>query len=416
MYKKQKIIITSLSDCREKNGVVTFMEILSRHASCFVEHGMELVFANYVDLLPTCEGASSPILTKHAQASTNTALHVPTLQTRCKRKAKNIIKSHPFGAFFIFLSTLGARGLVTAIKAHRYEEPDSVYFYQDFLTAFFGCFLHHKAARRVIILHSGDDALSQLFSHFPSMIGTRYESLIRRGFDWTLRHQQTIIALSEKYASDLRKQYTTHEVKCIYNTSPFAGTRPVRTAIDGSQDRIKLVAVGTLQYRKGFDMLINAVASLPQAARDKLDVTIVGGGPSHVELHQLIQHYGLSNGVRLVGESDNVADFLASSHAYILTSRDEGLPISLIEACSFGLPIISTQVGSIPEISDDHACRLINASEDSIAEALLDLCVGKLDLEHLSVQSRNIFESKLSLEKFLGEYINLLSNNLAVKP
>lgn len=414
MDKKQKVIVSSVSDCREKNGIVTFMEILARNASRFEASGLDLAFANYVDLQHSCTEAAT---TLSAQAAHPTATAAPSLplRARLKRKVKEVIRQRPFPAFALFLGTLGVRGLITAIKARRYDEPGCVHFYQDFLTASFGCFLHHRTARRVIILHSGDDALSQLLVHFPGMQGTGYERRVRQWFDWTLQRQHAIVALSEKYASDLRKSYPKHEVQCIYNTSPFSGARSVVGRSGRQQDRIKLVAVGTLQYRKGFDMLIKAVASMPSAERNKLEVTIVGGGPSHGELEALIDQYGLNDRITLAGESHNVASFLQPSDAYILTSRDEGLPISLIEACSFGLPIISTPVGSIPELFDDASCKFAHPSEDSIADALMALCTGKLDLENLSRQSKKIFDSKMSLEKFLSSYINLLSGNPVVK-
>jgi len=405
MPKKRKVIVSSVSDCSEKNGVVTFMEILECHAAHFADHGLELAFANYVDLKSHRKCTTQAAPTSALSPKTPSA---PTILTQLKRRLKGPITRRPLFAFLLLLSSVGARGLLTALKARRYDEAGCVHFYQDFFTAFFGYFLHHKTARRVIILHSGDDALSQLFAHFSGMIGTRYERFVRRWFDWTLRRHHAIVALSEKYAVDLRRQYPTQDVRCIYNTSPFVGNRSVERTIHGANERIKLIAVGTLQYRKGFDLLIKAIASMPHRQRQKLAVTIVGGGPSHTELAEMINHFQLGQIIMLAGETDDVAAFLAPSDAYILTSRDEGLPISLIEACSFGLPIISTAVGSIPELFNDSECKLVEPTEISIAEALMSLCDGRLDLENLSLQSKHLFDSKLSLHKFLGSYVSLL--------
>jgi len=47
MHKKKTVIISSLSDCREKNGIVTFMEILARHSPHFADHGMEPTFPKW---------------------------------------------------------------------------------------------------------------------------------------------------------------------------------------------------------------------------------------------------------------------------------------------------------------------------------------------------------------------------------
>jgi glycosyltransferase involved in cell wall biosynthesis len=406
MHKKKTVIISSVSDCREKNGIVTFIKIFAHHASHFADHGIELAFSNYVDLgsyrMPSTPVASPAVFPP-------TTPHSPNFLTRLKRSVKGHIVRRPILAFLLFLSTLGVRGLVTALKARRYDEPGCVHFYQDFLTASFGCFLHHKTARRVIVLHSGDDSLRHLFIYFSGMVGTRYERLVRSWFDWTLRHQQSIVTLSEKYAKDLRRHYPAQVIRCIYSTSLCSGIGTAARAVPEEKSRIKLVAVGSLQYIKGFDLLINAIAIMPYAEREKLDLTIVGGGPSHVELAEMVVHHKLSHIITLAGESNNVATFLEQSDAYILTSRDEGLPISLIEACSFSLPIISTAVGSIPEVFDDSSCKLMEPTEASIADALMSLCGDRFDLENLSLQSQRVFASKFSPEKFLSSYISLLA-------
>jgi glycosyltransferase involved in cell wall biosynthesis len=406
MSKKQTVIISSVSDCREKNGIVTFMQILARNSAHFASHGMMLAFSNYVDFSlndKQTESKNKPhIINKQA-----TVARVKII-TRIKRKVRAPISRHPFLAFLLFLLTLGARGLVTAFKARKYDEPGCVHFYQDFLTASFGYFLHHKTARNILILHSSADSLKHFFIHFSGMVGTRYEKFVRHWFDWTLRNQQCIVTLSEGYAKELRERYPNKEIKCIYNTSPFTGSRIVASTANGAAQRIRLVAIGSLQYIKGFDLLIKAIASIPKTVREKLEVTIVGGGPDYADLAELIVFHQLGGVITLAGESNDVASFLAVSDAYILTSRDEGLPISLIEACSFGLPIISTAVGSIPELFDDSSCAFMEPSEISIADTLMSLCSGRLDLEHLSSQSLQIFDSKLSLEKFLFSYVDLL--------
>jgi glycosyltransferase involved in cell wall biosynthesis len=407
MKKEKTVIISSVSNCREKNGIVTFMEILARNSTYFASRGLKLAFSNYVDFRRDGNLKESTAVQKIIDKRSAAAAH--NFITRIKRLIRVPISRQPLLAFLLFLFTLAARGLVTAFKARKHDEQDCIHFYQDFLTASFGYFLHHKTARRILILHSSTDSLKHFFLHFSGMIGTCYERFVRRWFDWTLRNQQCIVTLSESYAKELRVRYPMQEIQCIYNTSPFTGGRKVKSTVNGVEQRIRLVAVGSLQYIKGFDLLIKAIASMPNTERQRLAVTIVGGGPSYVELVELITSHQLGEIVTLVGESNNVAAFLATSDAYILTSRDEGLPISLIEACSFGLPIISTAVGSIPELFDDSSCKFIEPSETSITDALMSLCSGELNLDNLSSQSLKVFETKLSLEKFLSSYVGLLS-------
>ena len=414
LNNKQKVIVSSISDCREKNGIVTFMEILKCNAEHFESHGLKLHFVNFVDFPSQSkaflEKDSPPSLTAQYSLQSN-----PTIKTRFKRALRGIITRKPLGAFLLFLCTLVVRAIVTAWKARRYDEPGCTHFYQDSICAFFGCFLHDSTARRIVILHSGDDALSQLFSHFPGMIGSQYEKFIRGKFQWSINRQHAVVTLSEKYAEDLRKQFPLKVVQCIYNTSPFFGSSIAKSRQLQSTDKLQLIAVGSLQYRKGFDLLIKAIALLPKYKQEKFRVTIVGGGPAYAELNRLITENQLIGVINLHGESDDVAQILKRSDIYILTSRDEGLPISLIEACSFGLPIITTRVGSIPEVFDTSSCKFIEPSEGSIKAALDDIWDGKIDLNILSKNSKMIFDSKLCMESFLNAYTKLLSVEQASK-
>lgn len=405
MNIKKTIIVTSISNCQEKNGIVTFMEILKSNSNFFSQNGLKLKFINYVN--PKRIEKKNTFEIKGKSEGNIQSSH--GYDKNIKLKIKKILASHPFLAFLYFLGTYGMKGLITAIKAQEYKNSNCVYFYQDFLTAFFGFFLHRNSTRNVIILHSGDDALSQLFAHFHGMVGTMYEKIIRRSFEWTLNKQNVIVTLSEKYAEDLRKTYKNKDIKCIYNTSPFCGKNNIIVSNKNIKEKVKIIAVGTLQYRKGFDMLIKSIAAMKSEDRDKISVTIVGGGQSQSELTKLIDTNKLNQTITLAGESNNVDEFLSKSDAYILTSRDEGLPISLIEACSFGLPILTTAVGSIPEIFDETSCKLMDPTVESIEKMLTLLSQGKIDLDELSIQSRRIFDEKLSLDKFLNAYVCVLA-------
>ena len=406
MTQTRRIIVSSINDCREVNGIVTFLQILRSNAASFRECGFALDFVNYVDL--PADPASNT--SAKAQASTSATVTWSERAIRPKRAIKVPLARSPLGSFLLMMTTLPIRGLVTAWRSRRLEQAGCIHFYQDAFCAFFGRFLHRSDACKVIILHSGDDALHQLFGHFYGMRGTRYEALVREHFRRTLRTMDVIVTLNHHYASVLRAEFPSVEVRCIYNTSLFSCSQASTRDTVGKRSMLEIVAVGSLQHRKGFELLIDALGGMPEAVRKRLHVTIVGGGAEHVALQAAIDRQGLCDVITLNGVSHNVAPFLARADAYILTSRDEGFPIALIEACSYGLPIISTRVGSIPEVFDESSCLFTDLTASSIRDALLAIAEGVTDLQQLAQRSQAIFEEKLSMQSFVGSYAHLCSS------
>jgi glycosyltransferase involved in cell wall biosynthesis len=407
-----KIVVSSLSNCREKNGVVTFMEILRRNAARFGDARIDVAFANYVDFPLRQEAATTSAQTPGTDA--------PQRKSRrwaagIKQGIKAQLAKRPLLAFLMMMATLSRRALIAVLKARRLESAGCIHFHQDFFCAVIGQALLRADSRKVLLLHSSDDSLRQLFVHFHGMRGTRYETLIRQQFHRTLGKLDGIVTLNERYARTLREQFPGVDVRCIYNTSPFASDaedahRGLPRANEAEHKPIEIVAVGSLQHIKGFDLLVDAAAALAHEDRARLHVTIVGGGAERTSLQSTIDANGLQNIITLNGETNDVSPFLARADAYILTSRDEGFPIALIEASSFGLAIVSTRVGAIPEVFEEGTCLYIDARAESIRDALVGIGRGAVDIRELARRSKFVFDTKLSLEIFLRAYCRLFTD------
>ena len=112
-----------------------------------------------------------------------------------------------------------------------------------------------------------------------------------------------------------------------------------------------LLFLGLLGKNKGIYDLLECIRDHKVEFQGKLKLYIGGNGEiEHVK--QLIKEYGIADIVIFEGwvSGDKKIELLNKSDAYILPSYKEGLPISILEAMSYGMPIISTPVGGIPEI------------------------------------------------------------------
>jgi glycosyltransferase involved in cell wall biosynthesis len=120
------------------------------------------------------------------------------------------------------------------------------------------------------------------------------------------------------------------------------------------KNEVNFLFLGRIGKRKGVFDLIQSIIDNRQYLEGKVKFSI--GGDGDVEnLKNLIENYNLNNIVEYKGwvNSHRKNKLLSQNHILILPSYNEGLPISLLEAMSFSMPIISTKVGGIPQILKD---------------------------------------------------------------
>lgn len=117
--------------------------------------------------------------------------------------------------------------------------------------------------------------------------------------------------------------------------------------INNPTSELRIVSIGSLIYRKGYDLLIKAVAECPQRA--SLKVKIIGEGPQRDELKSLCNSLGIADRIEFLGElnQDAVRQELSHSDVFVLASRSEGRPNALIEAVAAGLPAISSGLDGV---------------------------------------------------------------------
>ena len=102
----------------------------------------------------------------------------------------------------------------------------------------------------------------------------------------------------------------------------------------------QIISVGRLTYQKGFDMLCD-VAKVVLKDNKGWKWLILGDGEDKDKLRSKIKEYGLENKLILKGNVSNVEEYYKNSSLYVMTSRFEGLPMTLLEAKTYKLPIVS---------------------------------------------------------------------------
>ena len=96
---------------------------------------------------------------------------------------------------------------------------------------------------------------------------------------------------------------------------------------------------------------------------------LVGGGPEHAAVAAAVRRAGLDGVVALLGDRDDVPALLAAADVFVLASRSEGFPMSVLEAMAAGLPVVASAVGGVPEAVLDGETGLLVPPGDAGAVA-----------------------------------------------
>ncbi|MFB3778032.1 MAG: glycosyltransferase [Bryobacteraceae bacterium] len=127
---------------------------------------------------------------------------------------------------------------------------------------------------------------------------------------------------------------------------PDAARRQTSRSLLGLGNQFTWLAVGRLMWKKGYGPLIHAFAGLGQGI-----LLVAGAGPQETELVELASELGTN--VRFLGQRADIEDLMPAADAFVQASLVEGMPVSLLEAASCGLPSVTTAAGGAAEVVSD---------------------------------------------------------------
>ena len=138
--------------------------------------------------------------------------------------------------------------------------------------------------------------------------------------------------------------------------------------------RIVVGSAGRLFPVKDFSLLVD-VAKIVLTKNDNFDFVLAGDGPEYIHLKNKVAEYGLQDRFRFLGHVSDMESFYRGLDIYINTSIHEGIPMSVLEAMSYGLPVVVPEVGGFPEIVDDGSSGFLiqDRKSEGFAEKILYL-------------------------------------------
>lgn len=176
---------------------------------------------------------------------------------------------------------------------------------------------------------------------------------------------------------------------------------------------LQIIAIGRMERQKGIHHAINAMAKLTPDKREMLHLNIVGEGSYLQDLKSLIEKHDLHKSVTCFGRlpDKELFDIYQKCVIHLMpTTRQEGLPLTVLEGMSFGLATISSDIGGIPSVISDGSDGLLiePGNENQLTSLLSSLLDEPKRIITIGKQARKTIEDKYSRERMVAETLRIL--------
>lgn len=220
-----------------------------------------------------------------------------------------------------------------------------------------------------------------------------------------------VVANSGAAAARLRhEQVPAHKVAVVRNGLDL---RMFQTPRVRSSHR-RVIVVANLRRVKGLDVLVDAASQVVRRFPDAR-FQLVGSGPELGSITARAAAAGLGDRLACLGARDDVPSLLAESDIFVLPSRSESLPNSVLEAMASGLPIVASAVGGIPEVIEDGRTGVLVPAGDphALAEALGRVMADASFASRLGAAARAEAEARYSFDRMAADFESLYLRELA---
>lgn len=286
------------------------------------------------------------------------------------------------------------RGFSSRVAAIRRVRPDvfqanltSPWFTQDALAAASLV----RDVRSIAVVHLPTPPPSRRVQRLTRLVSRTLDAQVAVG-DASARELEALIGLP---AGAVR---TIHNgIEELTPPSPEARADARRTVL----------AVGRLHRQKGFDLLLRAIALIPDAR-----AVVVGDGEERRALEALACELGIADRVEFPGWDDRVRERFASADVLALPSRFEAFPLTILEAMSAGLAVVATDVGSVADAVVDGETGVLVPSEsvDALAGAIAKLLDDEPRRNELGRRGRERAQRLFTAEAMARAYERLYAD------
>jgi L-malate glycosyltransferase len=190
----------------------------------------------------------------------------------------------------------------------------------------------------------------------------------------------------------------------------FARSRPNRKQYFpdlSPQTRLIVTIANMHNAAKGHRELLDAIARV-RSRNPNAKFVLVGDGEERFKIEEAAEDLGVRDTVLFLGQRADIPELLACCDVFVLPSRAEGLPNSLLEAMAAGLPVIATAVGGVPEVIENGVSGLLVPPGDSasLADAVLRVLHDANFADQLARAGRECARVRFAFDRAITELVS----------
>lgn len=381
----KNLTILSYANFNGLNGAAGFVKLFFDNKEQFKKNGINL------------------IIHSNSTSFQNESKYRKSVKFKIKNFIKILLNKTAFGRirkFHYYLNVLGLKPVQLITDA---QLNNGIIILNDMYVAYHYFKKYENKYKTVFMMHNNGDMLSMMN---PANDKKIYDEL-KIIKDVIVSNTSCFVFVSEKGRANFIKIHPDKKDACIVINIGIKNPQIHKIIRDYSS--LHLVSVGNISKRKNQIAILRALKAINDPS---ITLTLVGGEKIEDgrECSEYILKERLTRQVFLAGSQEDVTPFLMDANAFIMTSFDEGLPISAQEAMSYKLPLIMTDVGGCSELIEGNG-YLITPNETEIVNAIRSFNNQLDKLQEMGECSYRIFLEKYTLEKMIEHYINLVHNS-----
>ena len=191
---------------------------------------------------------------------------------------------------------------------------------------------------------------------------------------------------------------------------------PTRAALGLTPTTPTVGIVAALRPEKNHELLLRA-AQIVKARIPEAVFLIVGDGPQRPGLEAFARQLDVASSVRFLGMRSDIPALLAAMDVFVLTSRMEANPVSILEAMAAGLPVVAPRVGSIDESVVEGVTGYMTepGCVEPVAERLVELLENPARARTMGIAGQQTVQQTGSLDAMVGGYQRLINDIYTLK-
>ncbi len=311
----------------------------------------------------------------------------------------------PFGLFYKWLGELHFRAVDRVIKKKNIKF-DLVHCHFLWSSGYVGMRLKEKYKKPFIVTGHGFDVYQLPFKN---------EGWTRRIRE-ILRSCNTILTVSKKNKKYLTKLglkekrieilYNGYNSKIFFNMDKDK----LRDELEIDRKSKVLLTIGNLEKVKGHRFLIKALKRV-SGEFPSIKCYVIGGGSLELELKELVKSLGLEKNVIFLGQlqHNQIGKWINACDVFVMSSLNEGLPISMLEALGLGRPFVGTNVGGIPEVINSEEYGILVKSKNTKELSLAIIAALRKEWKRKKILA---YASQFTIEVLVKQTLKIYSKYL----